>query len=85
MSLGHTGKVFMTIPFVQLEQKTTQKTKGGMTEAYLLSGTYVKSFYTVITRPYCSKIALMVGDRIHHLINWNVATPCIVDERYKKK
>jgi len=84
MTLGNTDNVFMTIPFIQLEQKTTQKTKGGMTEAYLLSGTYVKSFYTVICRPDCTKISLMVGGRVHHLIDWNNAAPCIIDERFKK-
>ena len=84
MTLGHRGNVFMTIPFVQLEQKETQKTKGGMTEAYLNNGTYVKSFYTVMCRPDCTKISLMVGGRIHHLIDWGSAAPCIIDERFKK-
>jgi hypothetical protein len=83
MSLGHTGLVFMTIPFVQLEQKATQKTKGGMTEAYIDSGTYVKSFYTVMCRPDCTKISLMVGGRIHHLIDWQNAAPMIINERHK--
>ena len=31
-----------TIPFVALGQKTTQKNKGGMSELYIDSGTYVK-------------------------------------------
>lgn len=84
MSLGHTGNVFLTIPFIQLEQKVTQKTQGGMTDAYIHSGTYVKSFYTILCRPDCSKISLMVGNRIHHLINWKVATPLIIKEYYKK-
>lgn len=84
MSLGHTGNVFLTIPFIQLEQKATQKTKGGMTDAYMQSGTYVKSFYTILCRPDCSKISLMVGNRIHHLINWKVATPLIIKDDYKK-
>lgn len=85
MSLGHIGLVFMTIPFIQLEQKTTQKIKGGMTDAYIESGTYVKSFYTVICRPDCSKINLMVGNRMHHLIDWKKATPMIINEKYKIK
>jgi hypothetical protein len=85
MSLGHTGMIFLTIPFVQLEQKATQKTKGGMTEAYLDDGTYVKSFYTVLTRPDCTKLSLIAGNRVHHLIDWNSACPVIIDEKYKKK
>lgn len=84
MSLGHTGLVFLTIPFVQLEQKTTQKTKGGMTEAYIDSGTYVKSFYTVMCRPDCTKISLMSGGRIHHSIDWQIATPMIIRDSCKK-
>ena len=84
MTLGHQGCTFITIPFIQLEQKQTQKTQGGMTDAYLSSGTYVKSFYTILARPDCCKISLMVGDRIHHLIDWQKAVPCIIDEKYKK-
>jgi len=86
MALGHQGYVFMTIPFIQLDQKTTQKTKGGMTDAYLNGGTYVKSFYTVLNRPDCTKLNLMgrTDLRIHHLIKWKNATPYIIDEKYKK-
>lgn len=86
MALGHQGDVFMTIPFIQLDQKQTQKTKGGMTEAYIDGGTYVKSFYTLLNRPDCTKISLMgrTDKRMHHLINWTTATPMIIDDKYKK-
>lgn len=86
MTLGHTGDVFMTIPFIQLDQKSTQKTEGGMSDAYLDGGTYVKSFYTLMCRPDCTKINLMgrTDLRMHHLINWKNATPVIIDEKYKK-
>lgn len=86
MTLGNIGHVFMTIPFVQLNQKTTQKTAGGMTEAYKANGTYVKSFYTVIARPDCTKINLMgrTNSRLHHNIKWGHAVPCIISEKYKK-
>lgn len=86
MALGHKGYVFMTIPFIQIDQKQTQGTKGGMSDAYLAGGTYVKSFYTLLNRPDCTRINLM-GDtdlRMHHLIDWSIAVPCIIDERYKK-
>ena len=43
-NLGRCGELFMTIGAVQLGQKQTQKNSGGMTELYLDSGTYVKSF-----------------------------------------
>ncbi|MFY7937170.1 MAG: hypothetical protein ACOVOQ_07330 [Flavobacterium sp.] len=86
MALGHQGYVFMTIPFIQLDQKQTQKTKGGMTDAYLLGGTYVKSFYTILNRPDCTEINLMgrTDKRLHHLISWKNAVPVIIDEKYKK-
>ena len=86
MSLGHQGKVFMTIPFIQLNQKATQKQKGGMTKAYLYNGTYVKSFYTVLCRPDCTKISLMgrTNKRLHHSIKWENAVPKIISEKYKK-
>ena len=87
MALGHQGQVFMTIPFVQLDQKQTQKTAGGMTEAYLDGGTYVKTFYTVLARPDCTKVGLMgsAEPRMHHSIKWDNAVPCIIDESYKKQ
>jgi hypothetical protein len=86
MALGHQGHVFMTIPFIQLDQKTTQKTKGGMTEAYIDGGTYVKTFYTLLNRPDCTKINLMgrTDMRMHHLIKWENAVPVIISETYKK-
>lgn len=86
MFLGHQGKIFMTIPFIQLDQMQTQTNKGGMSEAYLNSGTYTKSFYTVICRPDCTKVNKMgrTNKRFHHLIDWNKAVPVIIDEKYKK-
>jgi len=86
MVLGHEGRVFMTIPFIQLDQMQTQKTKGGMTEAYLDGGTFVKSFYTVLGRPDCTKVSIMgrSNKRLHHSIDWKVAVPMIIDEKYKK-
>jgi len=86
MALGHQGHVFLTIPFVQLDQKTTQKTNGGMSDAYIEGGTYVKSFYTLLNRPDCTKINLMgrTDKRLHHVIDWSIAVPMIIDEKYRK-
>lgn len=80
------GKVFFTIPFVQMNQKQTQSNKGGMTDIYVDGGTYVKSFYTVICSPNCCSINLMgrTNRRLHHNINWKVAIPMIIDEKHKK-
>ena len=86
MALGKTTGVFMTIPFIQIDQQQTQKTQGGMTDSYIDGGTYVKSFYTIINRPDCTEINLMgrTNKRMHHLIKWKYATPLIINEKYKK-
>lgn len=46
--LGTQGKLLFTYTDVVIEQMQTQKQKGGMSEQYLDSGTYLKSFYTVM-------------------------------------
>lgn len=80
------GLLMGTIPMVALIQKTTQKNKGGMTDLYLDSGTYVKSFYSVIFSPASVYIKPM-GDkhkRLHHNVIWENAVPKILSEGYKK-
>jgi hypothetical protein len=86
VTLGRKGSVFLTLPFVGLEQVPTQKTKGGMTEAYIDFGTYVKSFNTVMFEPSCAKVAMMgfTQNRLHHRIYWRNTTPMIIDENHKK-
>ena len=42
-----------------LNQKQTQKNKGGMTDIYMSQGTYVKSFYTVMMMPSSVKVGVM--------------------------
>lgn len=57
-----------------------------MTEVYLNSGTYLKSFYSVMFAPSAVQIAVM-GDkekRIHHRVNWKFAAPLIIRESLKK-
>ncbi|HDR2520050.1 TPA: hypothetical protein QCI08_004204 [Enterobacter ludwigii] len=85
-TLGRRGALFMTIGAVQLLQQQTQKSGGGMTELYLASGTYVKSFYSVMHAPSCVKISLMgsTHKRIHHQVSWNNAAVKILREKYKK-
>lgn len=84
---GMTGKKVLQMPIVCLHQMQTQKNAGGMTETYLDSGTYVKSFYSVMYEPSCVKINLMgnTDRRIHHKVNWNNCCPKILDESVKKK
>lgn len=84
--LGSRGELFFQIPHVTLNQVTTQQSEGGMTDIYLDSGTYVKSFYTVMYAPSCTKIRLMgnICRRLHHSISWNNAVPKVLPESYKK-
>ena len=84
---GHRGKVFLTIPYIMLDQPETQSKVGGMTDLYRGVGTYMKSFYTLLCCPSFIKIGMM-GDRyyrIHHDINWNHACPEIISDKYKKE
>ena len=83
---GRRGQLFVTIPRFRLWQQPTQEQSGGLTEMYLEMGTYVKSFYTVMVAPSCTKITSMgtKHKRIHHAIKWNNAVPVIVDERHRK-
>jgi hypothetical protein len=84
--LGSRGNLFFQIPHVSLNQVATQQSNGGMTDIYLDSGTYVKSFYTIMYAPSCTKIRPMgsVYRRLHHNINWNNAIPKIIPENCKK-
>lgn len=84
--LGSLGYIFLTIMSLQLDQKDTQSNAGGMTDVYCDSGTYVKSFYSVITNPSCVKVKPMgvSNKRLHHSINWDNAVPCIINDKYKK-
>ena len=86
VSLGSKGDLFQTICDLRLEQLDTQSNTGGLTEFYLDGGTYVKSFYTVMFAPSCTRINLMGNKhkRLHHRISWNNAIPVILDEKYKK-
>jgi hypothetical protein len=85
-SLGNRGEVFFTFTNIQLDQKDTQSNKGGMTDEYALTGTYVKSFHSVLMHPSGVKVSMMNSNnpRLHHQIKWNNTTPCILDDKYKK-
>ena len=83
------GLLFFTVMQAFVNQEVTQKQPGGMSNLYLDSGTYVKTFYSVMYSPSCVKVGIM-GDnrcphyRIHHKINWNVTAPKILHEDWKK-
>lgn len=83
---GNIGKKFLTLPEIRLDQTTTQKNKGGLTDIYLDMGTYVKSFYTVLYCPSAVKVAMLntSNKRLHHKIDWNKCCPMILNEINKK-
>lgn len=82
---GSVGDLFFTTRMLRLEQKQTQSNAGGLTDIYLESGTYVKSFYTVMTNPSSVEIRLMgeKNQRLHHFIRWKNTVPCIMSEEVK--
>lgn len=83
---GGRGDLFFTLGTLAIIQNSTQANAGGMTELYLDSGTYVKSFYSVMYSPSCVKIAEVgtTQKRIHHRIRWKNAVPLIINEDFKK-
>jgi hypothetical protein len=85
-SLGNRGDIFFTFTNIQLDQKDTQSNNGGMTDEYALSGTYVKSFHSVLMHPSGVKVSMMNTNhtRLHHSIKWNNTAPCILDPKHKK-
>jgi hypothetical protein len=87
---GRRGDLFFTVMSASLNQPDTQKFGGGLTELYLDTGTYAKSFYSVMYAPSCVQIG-QIGDprsphyRIHHMINWHRAVPKILAETCRKR
>jgi len=84
---GKTGGLFLTTVDTCMTQPLTQQNVGGITAAYKGYGTYVKSFYSVMLRPDCVKIAMMGRNdmRIHHKIDTPRAYPMIISDRYRKE
>jgi hypothetical protein len=83
---GSRGTLFMTVADCSLRQTVTQKTGGGLTEMYQENGTYVKSFFSVITNPSCVKVGEMgqFHKRMHHSVSWENAVPKIIREDWRK-
>ena len=84
---GSQGELFFTVTDIQLNQLTTQSNPGGMTEIWVESGTYLKSFFTVMMAPSSVKIRMMgqSGRRLHHSILWENTVPKIISPRHRKK
>lgn len=87
VSLGGVGKLMFTVTNVSVNQLQTQSNPGGLTDIYKQDGTYIKSFYSVMARPDCVKVAMM-GDkhmRMHHSVEWDYCVPQIVNESWQKR
>ena len=87
VSLGGIGKLMFTVTNVDVQQVQTQNNPGGLTDIYKQDGTYVKSFYSVMCRPDCVKVAEMGSShmRMHHNVEWKYCVPKIINEKWKKK
>lgn len=85
-ALARRGALFLTVPNVSIIQKQTQSNAGGMTELYRDSGTYVKSFYSVMYAPSCVKIGEMghTHKRLHHRVVWRNTCAMIIEARHRK-
>lgn len=83
---GSRGELFFTTNSVRMTQDQTQTNKGGLTELYRDSGTYVKSFFTVMLCPSSVKVQPLTTKfpRWHHRISWRHCVPKIVAEKHRK-
>lgn len=86
---GRRGVLFFTAQQIQINQLPTQSNAGGMSGLYLDSGTYVKSFYSVMYAPSCVKIGTLNDPRapnyrVHHKISWEIAVPKIIGEQWRR-
>jgi len=83
---GSRGGLFLTIMTISIYQQPTQQNSGGLTEMYLESGTYVKSFYSILYHPSGIRVSILntTNPRIHHRINWKNTVPVIINEKYRK-
>lgn len=82
---GSRGVLFLSYTAVAVNQLATQSLKGGMTEAYKQAGTYMKTFYAVMSMPSCVKVGqAFTYRRIHHKVLWDKCMPKILSENYRK-
>lgn len=85
-TLSSRGHLFFSVTGTCIIPLATQSLKGGMTEEYRATGTYLKSFYSVMSMPSAVKVDCMMTahSRIHHSVSGNNAYPKIIGERYRK-
>ena len=83
---GRMGDLFYTYSAIQLQQPYTQEKEGGISDVYRESGTYAKSFFSVMYAPSCVTIRTMgpVEKRLHHRVHWNNAVPKLIAETHRR-
>jgi hypothetical protein len=84
---GMRGALYFSSNYLLGMQQITQHNPGGLTDAYLNLGTYVKSFYALMMAPGSVQIAPLATEnaRIHHVVRWDYTTPRILRESVKKE
>lgn len=87
LTYGSRGELILTAKDAMITQLDSQLYKGGMTDMYLLNGTYMKSMYALMMAPSCVKVQTMQtrNPRIHHRITWDHAVPKIINQSHSKK
>lgn len=85
-TLSSRGHLFFSLTDMCVIQLATQSLDGGMTDAYRENGTYLKTFYAVMSMPSAVKVSMMHTQhkRIHHKIDWECCAPKILNQRHKK-
>lgn len=83
---GMTGRLMFSIMPIALIPPATQSIAGGMSEEYKDSGTYVKTFYSVMYAPSAVKVGTMKRycARVHHNLTWRNIAAKIIDPKFKK-
>lgn len=86
-TLSSRGLLFFSVSNTCVIQLPSQSLEGGMTGTYLDGGTYLKSFYAVMSMPSCVKVQVMhtKHSRIHHRVNWERCEPKILNEKFRKE
>lgn len=85
-TLSSRGHLFFSYTKYCVVQLPTQSLSGGMTDAYKEGGTYLKTFYAIMSMPSAVKVSMMYTQhkRIHHRINWEHTAPKILNEKWRK-
>lgn len=81
------GRLFFSYTAFAVIQLPTQSLTGGMTDAYKEGGTYLKTFYAVMSMPSAVKVGMMYTKhkRIHHKIDWESCAPKILNQKWRKE